>query len=591
MTALRNLALLCCGAAGLSLAASAAGKIDPLDGRFLPDMATNQFRCPANVWVTGPLAKIKPGATPGGSSSAEISAARNEFESFQVHVHAAAMPIQLNVTVSDFVKARTGERIPADPNVSVFREAYLNVTTVSDANGTPGLTPDALIPPRDPWFHEPRNAFPVTVPPHETRSAWIDVFVPPGTPSGYYLATVTVNDGAQVLAKVPARLKVWDFELPSTATLKSAFALDYAALCYAAYGSLDGCGKYPGSKGYPEDGLALTHAATAAFFLDHRVTIAGLLPKPTKPEGMWREFDTVYGPLLSGRAKTTLPGARLTAIDYASGLDADDVKDWLKHFKKMGWLPRLSWYLCDEPPAGCTWSQLSSRASTFRGVAPGVPILVTTDIATAAHNGVLDFIDILVPVVNAIQPPDGASRRASYDEWLKRPGKELWWYQSCNQHESCQDGVPGPKTSTWPSYMVDASPVRNRIFQWMAWLYGIQGELYYGTDGWGKDPWNRLYSSGGNGDGALYYPGTAARIGGKTPIPVASIRLKLIRDGMEDYEYLFALAKAGEADLARQITRSFITNAYTFSNDPAALTAAREKLGARLHRLALAKQN
>jgi hypothetical protein len=73
-------------------------------------------------------------------------------------------------------------------------------------------------------------------------------------------------------------------------------------------------------------------------------------------------------------------------------------------------------------------------------------------------------------------------------------------------------------------------------------------------------------------------------VGGATPIPVASMRLKSIRDGMEDYEYLAALAKAGEAQLVSDTIRSFITDATTFKDDPAALTAAREKLGTALHR-------
>jgi hypothetical protein len=52
---------------------------------------------------------------------------------------------------------------------------------------------------------------------------------------------------------------------------------------------------------------------------------------------------------------------------------------------------------------------------------------------------------------------------------------------------------------------------------------------------------------------------------------------------MEDYEYLAALAKSGDATFAEATARSFITNAYTFDNDPDALLASREKLGARLH--------
>ncbi len=81
--------------------------------------------------------------------------------------------------------------------------------------------------------------------------------------------------------------------------------------------------------------------------------------------------------------------------------------------------------------------------------------------------------------------------------------------------------------------------------QWVAWKYKMQGELYYSMDeAYGeKDPWTDIRLFGGNGDGTLFYPGLPARIGGHTDIPIESIRLKLIREGMEDYEYLALLAK------------------------------------------------
>ncbi|HWZ32810.1 MAG TPA: glycoside hydrolase domain-containing protein [Bryobacteraceae bacterium] len=590
----RNLTLIYCWTAGWPQVASGqqADRVDPLDSRFLPIVATDDASFPPNVWVTGSLAKVSPNANPGTQHRAEISAARNEFESFQIHVRATTKPIQLNVTVSDFVNARGGS-IPADANVLVSREAYLNVTMVSDLNGTAGLIPDPLIPARDPYFREKRNAFPVTIPANETRSAWIDVYVPLKTPSGYYVATVTVNDGVQVLAKIPARLKVWGFDLPSTATLKSAFGSSYIAFCKETYGGYDGCGQYPGAKGSPDQGLALTHAAVAQFFLDHRVTVSQVVVSPTSPNGNWSQFDATYGPLLDGKAKTILPGAQLSSIQFPNGFNpnAADLKDWITHFGAKGWLPRLFHYRCDEPPAGCAWDKLLSDAKTFRSMAPNVPILVTANMAEVTKNGVLDTIDILTPVLDHVDPMGGSNHRSSYDAWLKLPGKQLWWYQSCDQNGTCENGKPGPKTSTWPSYVVDASPVRNRIFQWMAFLYNIQGELYFATDSWGEDPWDHIYIFGGNGHGVLFYPGAPSRIGGTTAVPVASLRLNLIRDGMEDFEYLFALARAGQAGLAEQIARSFITNAYTFKTDPEALMAAREKLGTQLHQIALAKQN
>ena len=40
-----------------------------------------------------------------------------------------------------------------------------------------------------------------------------------------------------------------------------------------------------------------------------------------------------------------------------------------------------------------------------------------------------------------------------------------------------------------------------------------------------SDPWKSVYAFGGNGDGTLFYPGTPERIGGRTHIPVESLRI------------------------------------------------------------------
>jgi hypothetical protein len=59
-----------------------------------------------------------------------------------------------------------------------------------------------------------------------------------------------------------------------------------------------------------------------------------------------------------------------------------------------------------------------------------------------------------------------------------------------------------------------------------------------GQPGNSTDAWDQLLVAGGNGEGTLWYPGRPDKIGGRTHVPVASVRLKLIREGQEDYEYL-----------------------------------------------------
>ena len=66
------------------------------------------------------------------------------------------------------------------------------------------------------------------------------------------------------------------------------------------------------------------------------------------------------------------------------------------------------------------------------------------------------------------------------------------------------------------------------------------------------DAWTDQLIMGGNGDGNLLYPGTQEKVGGRTFIPIASIRLKQLRDGMEDNEYLHLLEAAEGGGTAMQ---------------------------------------
>jgi hypothetical protein len=227
--------------------------------------------------------------------------------------------------------------------------------------------------------------------------------------------------------------------------------------------------------------------------------------------------------------------------------------------------------------------------------APGLRTLLTTDLEQLTANGLLDVVDVATPVLDRMQPHGKPSRRPLYDAFLSRsPRKQLFWYQSCDQHESCANGKMGPAQATWPSYMVDASPMRNRVFQWMAFLERVHGELYYAVDycfsrecgpsgARSRDPFRSVYAFGGHGDGTLLYPGNTRVIGGKHHVPLSSIRLELIREGMEDYEYLHLLEAQGDGAFARDRASSFIRRADEFASDPARLLAAREALGDRLH--------
>ncbi len=513
-----------------------------------------------DVWVTHSTEKIKASASARTNAAARISAARNEFEAFQVVVTGSASNVR--ATASDLTGPGkiTGVRL--------YREALMDITNPSGLDGTTGQIPDGLVPDVDEVYGERRNAFPFTVPAGESRAIWVEVLVPADATPGEYRGTlnVTWDGGSKAL---PVTLTVWPFTLPSTASLKTAFGFTWGAL-NVAHGVSS------------TDAIAGLREVYNRFALDHRVTLSHI------DDGAGDDmthFTSYYGPSLEGTAATRLPGARMTAVELMG-----NVGTWSPFFSQQGWSDRLFQYTCDEPPLTCAWSDIPTRAAAAHAASPAVRTLVTTSITEAQDRGVLSSIDILVPVINFLDDKPGSDfageQRGKYDSWLAGSEKrEVWTYQSCMSHGcagSVDFGNPnaaGYYYTGWPSYAIDASAVRNRAQEWLSFKLRLSGELYYETvEAYRDDPWATQWAFGGNGDGTFFYPGTTGRIGGSHDIPVASVRLKMLREGMEDYEYLKILSDlGGEAD-ARAIAARLFPHAYETEKSADELFAARAQL-------------
>jgi hypothetical protein len=137
--------------------------------------------------------------------------------------------------------------------------------------------------------------------------------------------------------------------------------------------------------------------------------------------------------------------------------------------------------------------------------------------------------------------------------------------------------------------MIDAPGTANRVMQWVAWKFRMEGELYYSMNeayGQDNDPWENVRLFGGNGDGTLFYPGRPSRIGGQSDIPIESIRLKLIREGMEDYEYLALLAKLDGRQSADRYADRIVKAPYLWESRPEVFLKVRQELGESLDRAA-----
>jgi hypothetical protein len=549
---------------------------------------------PLRWWIVDPLEKIKP-LDPFPDSpvtTADLHAGRNEFEPFQIVLRAEDTDIaDLDIEVSD-LRTSQGAEI-SRKNVTAYLEQFLNVTRPSVSGGAPGLWPDPLIPRIDRYAHERRNAFPFVLRRGRNQALWIEIFVPEQAQPGKYAGWARISRGGKVAFAVPISLTVWAFVLPSTATLKSSFGLSGPALLQQHRGR------------YTNDGdlYSLTRVYAKAA-LEHRISTHGgsMVPPAYRLQNGrihidWQAYDAEVGPFLDGTAipeGEPLYGARATSVDLRTPSrfpraeqQAGYWTESVQHFRQSGWYDRLFLYLWDEPSAA-DYPKVLARGRSALLADPGIRNLVTTPFTPELE----EVVRIWTPLVNCLvrkpgfddfcaeAPPMEAYRRET------QRGKSLWFYQSCASH-GCN--IPGGEYfAGWPSYMIDASGVANRTMQWLAWKYRMEGELYFSMNeaySGDKDPWTDVRLYGGNGDGTLFYPGRPDRIGGLTDIPIESIRLKLIREGMEDYEYLALLAKLGGKKDADKYADRIVTQPYLWESSPEAFLRVRLEMGQALDRL------
>jgi hypothetical protein len=538
-------------------------------------------------WTAGSLEKIRPfdNEPENAGREARLYAARNEFEAFQVVLRVRDTDVDgVDVEVTDL--HGSAATIP-NKYISVYLEGYIDLKIPSSVAGGAGQWPDPLIPRVDRYANEKRNAFPIRLVKGRNQPVWIEVFVPRSAPAGAYRGNVRVSLNGKPEQSIPLILEVWNFELPVTSSLATAFGFSGNTALGAHYG------RYTGDKDLDDIIFAYQKAA-----LWHRITLdtsAGIVPSAViagrEVRIRWDHYDRVMAPFLDGHVFSRdepLYGARATSValhtPQALKTAEQQIDFWrqtARHFREKRWFDRLFHYLWDEPkpkeyPAMLELGRRVHRAD------PALQNLVTAPL----HPEWSDVVDIWTPVVNCFEKKpehseycDPTVDRSAYEPLLAK-GKRLWWYQACSSH-GCYI-VGGDYFRGWPSYMIDDAPVRNRIMEWLTWKYDIGGELYFSTNaafGKNRDPWKDVRLFGGNGDGTLFYPGRPDIIGGTTQIPIESIRLKLIRDGLEDYEYLVMLARLAGGKMTADITGTFIRNTYDYEQNPEKLYAARERIG------------
>jgi hypothetical protein len=549
--------------------------------------------------VLNPMQRIQQHEPPFGAASAEIFAARNEVESFQVVVAAGQGGLQVTRVELPELTSADGHVIPADC-IRLYRQEYVRVRqSTPRAELPPGLYPDALVPLINPITGqpiEPRGqrrerwgeplittgydmyALPFEVFQGQNQPIWIDVHVPKDIPAGEYKGVfrVVAREGR---AELPVTLTVWDFTLPGGPTHRNHFG-SFANIVHF----------FPVQRG--SDEFREIEARYCQAMAEHRINppIPGhLLPEvnpdgsltvvPQRHEALRRflselnvtDFQIPRSPF--GRLphsttgpdyKTIAPDQREKAVRY--------YREYHQYLKENGWAERAYIYLLDEPNTPENYEQVRILAEVVREASEELKCLVVEQ--TYPHDPSWPDIDAAVDIWC---PLWAFIDRETIREKLAA-GDSVWSYTALVQrapryhprYEEVQDKDP-------PYWHIDRPLLVFRIPTWINRQYGITGLLYWSTVTRVIDPWfNPAFAHPRhyNGGGYLFYPGVPCGIDG----PIASMRLKNLRDGMEDYEYFALLEQRGGAEAVQQIVDRIAPNWWEATRDPQALLDARREL-------------
>lgn len=530
-----------------------------------------------HVWTETRTVRVNRETPAGTNRAVQLAAARNEWESFQVLLRAdRPVPgVQLEPAP---LQGPSGAVIGPD-QMRLYRQHQLLLTNGTARNDQfqPGWYPDALIPFRHPLTGQALAgarfvAVPFDLPANETHGFWVDIHVPADAKAGQYRGVFRLTSAQAGRVDLPVELTVWEFALPPVPTLYTAFGSPADRL-RSYYAERAKQGKEPQPKDWPavETQCALL---VSEHWLNATPPRACLQPV-RQPDGTYRipaEQVRALREFVDRYHVNAVQTPHPSSVVKDPEAQADTLRAWLAAFDQAAReLDRpgvlFYTYLKDEPNTLEDYRYVQQWGGAVRAAGSVVKVLVVEQPWTAPGMGGADSawgdlygaVDIWCPLFSLHRPEAAAQRQAL--------GELIWTYTAL-----CQ-GQPTP----W--WHIDYPLLNYRVPTWMAWADRIRGLLYWGGLSYWReteDPWTQApnYRGRYHGEGSLVYPARAVGYDGIVP----SLRLKALRDGIEDYEYLALLERAGKADQAQKIVWSLVASFFSWEKDPAAYQTARRKL-------------
>ncbi len=479
------------------------------------------------------------------SGAVQIEAARGEYEGFQLVVCPIAEGERKLTKLSDEKTQGHASLEPKSVNIRA-----IEVSTLKQIGGAGRIEPERIrlyrvgyvptLPPQYPVMHVgdwpdpllPLEPFDVSNP--LCQPVWVEVQVPRDAPPGGYEGHITVRGPHDV--RIDVSLHVWDFALPDPPA--------HVSMGWSLH------------NWFKNDGIE-SLLERLRVLLDHR-----LAP--------WHvAYDHHESPADHDRIMSLLL-SRGVKLQQTSGKPP---ASFVEHLRVKGWLDH---YVCvwgDEPHER-DYPTYQARTDEIREAYPGLTVAMTEE--PGPHNQ--DLFDMWI-----------AEPSAQNDTWVQdamRRGDRVWWYLCQLPIHASYEGP----IHACPGMIVDRPAIDLRITYWHAFKQNIEGVSYWavsawpaGFEGWPQKPWppnarmNFPYSGQHNANGFLCYPGADG-------MPWPSIRLKCMRDGLEDQDYLTILRqRAGDSPTAAvkrllDVPSELAVGLRYYNKDPRVLLAVRRQI-------------
>jgi hypothetical protein len=524
----------------------------------------------AMLWPSDALSKVMRSDTPQANSEhlLRIFGARDEIVSSQAVFRPASDISAAAASITGLKHTKSDAIIPASA-VKLQWVRYIDI----DRNTT-GIPDDELVVKApasipDPFWETP--SIPVRA--NQAQPIWMEFHVPGNARAGEYRGKLQVTAGDESF-EIPVELHIRDFTVPSQRHL-----------------SVINWWRFPGLgfddvKPYSEEYWDLL-GRFCAFLVEHRQTdiqtSIGLIRETGDDQGDYSydtsrleryaqvAFEAGVGQIhlhSVGRrtANITDPSSRI--VPNESSLRR--LVAWEKVVRRRDWRERFLVSISDEPFIHHEESY-AAMVNRVHDVAPSVRCI------EAVEAEFLGKLDIYVPKLSHLNLWHEQFKQ------VRREGAELWFYTCCHP------------VGRYPNRFLDQSLLKVRVLHWINYLYDLDGYLHWGLNHFaGDDPYTQEAISKGLplGDRAIVYPGTNKLLG--------SLRFSTMRDGLQDYEYLWVL----ESELSRikqkigkeaswlnprqrplELCRRVVWSFYDYTRDPGIMLDTRHAIAREIEEL------